>query len=431
MIHRTTFRGAACLLMMTAWTGLAQEAASPKPEELEQLLAPVALHPDSLIAQILMASTYPLEVVQAERFARQNEDLRGDELTAALEQQSWDPSVKSLVNFPQVLSMMSEKLDWTTQLGDAFLSNQKEVMETVQKLRERAKSEGNLETTEQQTVIVMEEADTQVIVIKPAEPEVIYVPTYNPTVVYGTWPYPAYPPYYYYPPGYPATAAISFGAGFACGAAWGYAWGGCNWGHGDVDIDIDRNAFVNNKIDRSRYKSEIGSRNRSLQNGRGSWQHDAAHRKGAAYRDPNTARRFGGTTSAAAARARDSFRGRAESGRQDLARSGADRFPRGASPTSAGQRDRAGVVNRQQPSGRSQPASRQQVSDRAGSAAKGRGADRGVQGQGGHGGAFDGVNRGSSARNNSQRGQASRSSFSASGGRSSMSRGGGGRGGRR
>jgi hypothetical protein len=169
-------------------------------EQLAQILAPIALYPDDLLSQILMASTYPLEVVQASRWATQNKNLKGDALAKALEKQPWDPSVKSLINFPPVLDMMNEKLDWTGSLGDAFLAQPKDVMGTVQKLRAKAEAEGNLKTTKEQKVIV--EKETQTIIIEPADPEVIYVPAYNPTVVYGPWWYPAYPPYYYYPPGY-------------------------------------------------------------------------------------------------------------------------------------------------------------------------------------------------------------------------------------
>ena len=192
---------------------MAQEAGQApvfKQEELDQILAPIALYPDSLVAQILMASTYPLEVVQADRFAKQNASLKGEALTKALEAQSWDPSVKSLVNFPQVLTMMSEKLEWTQKLGDAFLAQQKPVMDTIQSLRAKAQAAGNLKTTKEQTVIVEE----KIIKIEPASPQVIYVPAYNPTVVYGAWPYPAYPPYSYYPPGYVATTVdVSFRPG--------------------------------------------------------------------------------------------------------------------------------------------------------------------------------------------------------------------------
>ncbi|HET9296303.1 MAG TPA: DUF3300 domain-containing protein, partial [Candidatus Binatia bacterium] len=176
-------------------------AAVFKPEELEQILAPIALHPDTLVTQILMAATYPLEVVQAERWIKQNASLKGEALTAALEKQQWDPSVKSLVNFPQVVTMMSEQLEWTQKVGDAFLADQKQVLDTIQSLRAKAQASGNLQTTQEQTIIVEE----KIIKIEPANPQVVYVPTYNPTVVYGGWPYPAYPPYAYYPPGYVAS----------------------------------------------------------------------------------------------------------------------------------------------------------------------------------------------------------------------------------
>jgi len=181
------------LLPQVAVAQGAGDAKTFKQEALDQLVAPIALHPDSVISQILMASTYPLEVVLAARWAKQNEKLKGNALAAALEKEEWDPSVKSLVNFPQVLQMMSEKLDWTAKLGDAFLAQQKDVMDTIQKLRKKAEAEGNLKTAEQQKVTV--EQETQTIIIEPANPQVVYVPTYNPTVVYGAWPDPAYPSY--------------------------------------------------------------------------------------------------------------------------------------------------------------------------------------------------------------------------------------------
>ena len=226
-----------------------------KQEELDQIVAPIALYPDSLVAQILMASTYPLEVVQADRFAKQNASLKGEALTKALEAQSWDPSVKSLVNFPQVLTMMSEKLEWTQKLGDAFLEQQKPVMDTIQSLRAKAQAAGNLQTTKEQTVIVEE----KIIKIEPASPQVVYVPSYNPTVVYGAWPYPTYPPYSYYPPGYVATSMFAFGAGVAMGAAWGYAWGNSNWRGGNVDIDVNRNTNINSNINRSNYSQNVAA----------------------------------------------------------------------------------------------------------------------------------------------------------------------------
>ncbi len=261
-------------------------------EQLDQLLAPVALYPDSLLTQIFMASTYPLEVVKATNWVKHNKDLKGDALTAALEKQEWDPSVKSLVNFPQILDMMSDKLDWTQKLGDAFLAQEKDVMDTVQKLRAKAQAAGNLKTTKEQKVVVEKET----IIIEPASPQVIYVPAYNPTVVYGVWPYPAYPPYYYYPPGYAAgAAAFGFAAGVAVGAAWGYAWGHCDWHGGSVDIDINRNANINRNIDRSKYQQQARNKGQLDRSGKGTWQHDPSHRQGVAYRDNTTAQKYGQT----------------------------------------------------------------------------------------------------------------------------------------
>jgi hypothetical protein len=350
----------------------AQGAEGSKPfkqEELDQMLAPIALYPDELLTQVLMGSTYPLEIVQAARWTAQNKNLKGDALTQALEKQDWDPSVKSLVNFPDVLSKMNENLEWTQKLGDAFLAQQKEVMATIQMLRKKAQEAGNLKTTEQQKVVVEKET----IVIQSANPEVIYVPSYNPTVVYGAWwwpLFPPFPPFFLPPPG----AFIGFGMGFAAGAAWGYAWGHANWGGGDVDIDVNRNTNINNNIDRDKYKSDMKNKGRG-EGGQGKWQHDASHRKGASYRDQNTAQKFNRGTTSDAAKSRESFRGRADQGRQDLSRGGGDR---------AGQ-----------PS----------VSDR-----------------GGRDSAFGGSQRGSEARQQSDRGRSSRESASSRGG----SRGGGG-----
>lgn len=304
-----------------------------KQEELEQILAPIALYSDDLIAQILMASTYPLEVVEATRWVKANPNLKGNQLTSALEKQRWDPSVKSLVNFPSVLTMMNEKLDWTQKLGDAFLAQQKDVMNTVQKLRAKAQASGNLKTTKEQKVVVQEQS----IVIVPADPQVIYVPTYNPTVVYGAWPYPAYPPYYYYPPGYTAgVAAFSFAAGVAVGAAWGYAWGGCNWNHGDVNVNVNKNVNVNNQINRNNYANRISTN----PGGHGEWKHDPDHRKGVAYRDQATGAKYG-QAPRSGADARKDFRGYSPDAKgmqpQAGGRSGRDAMGQGRSP-SAGSR---------------------------------------------------------------------------------------------
>jgi hypothetical protein len=211
------------------------QAAKTFPQgELDQLLAPIALYPDSLLAQVLMASTYPLDVVMAERWVKANPSLKDQALQDALQKQPWDASVKSLTVFPQVLTMMSEKLDWTQKLGDAFLAQQSDVLATAQALRGKAVAQGALKDSKEQKVTTETENNQTIIKIEPTNPEVVYVPTYNPTVVYGAWPYPAYPPYYwyppsyYYPPGYVAGGALlGFTAGIIIGGA---LWGNCNWG---------------------------------------------------------------------------------------------------------------------------------------------------------------------------------------------------------
>lgn len=386
-----------------------------KPEELEQLLAPIALYPDSLLSQIFMASTYPLEVVQAARWVKQNQNLKGDALAAALDKQDWDPSVRSLVNFPDVLFKMSDKLDWTQKLGDAFLEQQKEVMVTVQTLRAKAQASGNLKTTQEQKVIVEE----KIIKIEPASPQVVYVPTYNPTVVYGPWPYPAYPPYPWYPPGYVFGSMFAFGAGVALGAAWGYAWGNCNWGGGNVNVNVNQNTNFNNTINRNNFSQNIG------QGGKGQWQHDASHRKGVSYRDQATAQKFNRGGDAQAVKSREAFRGRAEQGRQQLPGGGAQQLggrqgqnlPSGR-PTQ-GQLGSAG--NR--PSQPSTPSARPSQGQLGGAGSR-PSPQPSTQNRGG---AFQGIDRGgSSAKSSSNRGAASRGG----GGGGGAARGGGGGGAR-
>ena len=298
-------------------------------EELDQIVAPIALYPDSLLSQIFMASSYPLEIVQADRFAKANPKLTGDALTTQLESQSWDPSVKSLVNFPTVLAMMSEHLDSTIKLGDAFIADQKSVMDAVQRLRAKAQAAGNLQTTSQQTIIVEQAPQTnvQIIRIEPVNPQVIYVPTYNPVVVYGPWPYPSYPPYYYRPPGYVATGAvIGFGIGFACGAAWGYAWGNCNWKSHNVNVNINRNVNINTNINRAKYQNNVNiNNNRNVsQTNNGTWQHNPSHRQGVPYQNDAADRRYGNPPSNQAVQSRKAYRGRTDAGQQDLNRGAAN-----------------------------------------------------------------------------------------------------------
>jgi len=204
-----------------------------KPEELDALVAPIALYPDNLLALVLMASTYPLEVIQADRWATQHKSLKADQLKTEVDKQTWDDSVKSLVATPDVLSMMSQKLDWTQKLGDAVLAQQPDVMDAIQRLRTKADNNKKLTTTKQQKVTKSQEGGKQYIAIEPTDPETIYVPYYDPGVVYGAWDYPAYPPYYFGYPGYIAGGVIAGGLAFGAGYALGrWASGGNYWGGG-------------------------------------------------------------------------------------------------------------------------------------------------------------------------------------------------------
>src|SRR5215469_7112279 len=166
-----------------------------KPEQLEALVAPIALYPDALLANMLAASTYPLEVVEADRWAKENKKLKGDQLKAEVDKKAWDDSVKALVATPTVLDMMSDKLDWTKSLGDAVLAQQADVMDAIQRLRFKAQSNNKLVSTKQQKVTVQTQESKQVIVIEPTDPDTMYVPYYDPAVAFGTWPYADYPPY--------------------------------------------------------------------------------------------------------------------------------------------------------------------------------------------------------------------------------------------
>jgi hypothetical protein len=380
----------------------AQDAASPfKPEEIEALVAPIALYPDPLLSQVLMASTYPLEVVQAARWVKANPNVKGDAAVKAVENQNWDVSVKSLVAFPQVLEPMSEKLDWTQKLGDAFLADQKSVLDAAQRLRSRAQSEGTLKSTEQQKVVV----EQTVIKIEPADPQVIYVPAYNPTIVYGAWGYPAYPPYYwppspYYYPGGAFVAGFAWGVGIAAAGAF---YSNCNWRGGDVNVNVNRAT----NIDRSYNRTNVGTG--------GKWQHDASHRKGVSYRDSASRERY--SKGVGGAEGRRDYRGRESGAGQRPAgdRAGAGQRPAG-DRAGAGQRpagDRAGAGQR--PAG---------TSDRMASVDRGGGRDNAFSGVGGGSATQRDFDRGRASNQSmsSHRGSAGASSRSSSG----MSRGGGG-----
>jgi hypothetical protein len=226
----------------------AQSAAKVSNQQLDSLTAPIALYPDALLAQVLMAATFPQDVQAAAEWSKANAKLQGDDAVKAVASEPWDPSVQSLVAFPQVLATMASKPDWVAQLGNAFLAQPNDVMDSVQRLRKQAQAAGNLKTSSQQKVVV-EQSTIQIV---PANPQVVYVPTYNPTVVYGTWPYPAYPPVYVPPPpGYAIAAGFATGLAFGAGVAVANSlWGGFNWNTHDVNINVNRynNINVNNRL---------------------------------------------------------------------------------------------------------------------------------------------------------------------------------------
>jgi hypothetical protein len=389
-----------------------------KPEELEQIVAPIALYPDSLLAQIFMASTYPLEIVEAARWSKEHPDVKGDAVSKAVESQTWDASVKSLIVLPDVLAMMNEKLDWTQKLGDAFLAQQKEVMDAVQRLRAKAKEAGNLKSSKEQTVKTEPapagSATPQTIIIEQADPQVVYVPTYNPTVVYGAWAYPAYPPYYYYPPGYAAGAAFwSFTAGVIVGGA---IWGNCNWGGSDIDIDVNKyNNFNRNEINANR--NNVGSGNRG--NTKNTWQHNPEHRQGVGYRDSASQQKYGRASSQQSMQSREQYRGRAEQGRQEMAREGGAANQRDLSGNPIGGRDSSGQGSQSRDSlgGGDRSA---QSRDMGGQSRDMGGQSRGSSSRSSGSSSAFGGGSGASTRASSSRGMSSRSA-------GGMSRGGGGR----
>ncbi|AUT61089.1 DUF3300 domain-containing protein [Paraburkholderia terrae] len=242
---------------------VAQTPAKVSNQQLDSLTAPIALYPDALLAQVLMASTFPQDVSAAAAWSKANSQYKGDDAVKAVASEPWDPSVQSLVAFPQVLATMDSKPDWVTQIGNAFLAQPNDVMDSVQRLRKQAQSAGNLKSSEQQKVIV-EQSTIQIV---PANPQVVYVPTYNPTVVYGTWPYPAYPPVYMPPPpGYAIATGFMTGLAFGAGVAVANSlWGGFNWNNHDVNINVNRynNINVNNRIN-SNTSTANWNRNESI-----------------------------------------------------------------------------------------------------------------------------------------------------------------------
>lgn len=270
----------ATALWIVSSAALAQSSFSK--QQLDQMLAPVALYPDALLSQLLMASTYPDDVAQAATWSGKNTSLSGDAAVKAVQEQPWDPSVMSLAAFPSVLDMMGRQPEWVRSVGDAFLEQPEDVMSSVQRLRSQAQAAGTLTSNDQQTVSTQTEGNATVVTIEPASPSVVYVPSYNPSSAYGAWPYPSYPPAYYPPPpGSVFASAIVSGLAFGTGIAIADSlWGGFDWGHNDVDIDVNRynNININRKLDASR--SNVA------------WNHDPARRGSTPYRNSATQQRF-------------------------------------------------------------------------------------------------------------------------------------------
>jgi hypothetical protein len=406
-------------------TGSAQASSSASqvvkipPDQLDSLVAPIALYPDPMLAQTLAASTYPLEIIQLQQWLTQNPGLKDKAVADAVAKQPWDPSVQAMAGLPDVVKRLADDIQWTTDLGNAFLAQQSDVMDAVQRMRKKAQDKGNLKSTEQQTVETKVIESKPVIVIQQANPQVVYVPTYDPVIVYGPPVYP-YPPIYY-PPAwyYPAGIAVSFGVGVMMGAFWSGGWGwGCGCWGGNNDITINRNNSFNrasqlpsggrgNNIGNRPSNPIAGGGNRGNLGGGNSWQHNPQHRGGAPYRDRATADRFGGTTRG------DSLANRQASARQQLGRQGGNLASNRAGGAGISNRGGAGVSNRASGGG---------FGDRSGGGGQNSIGSRDLtRSGGGNRDAFGGGSRGSSGYN----GSSARAS-SSRGGSSMGSRGGGG-----
>jgi len=396
-------------------------------DQLDSLVAPIALYPDPLLAQTLAASTYPPELIQLQQWLEKNKNLKDKALADAVEKQPWDPSIQALAALPDVVKRLADDIQWTTDLGNAFLAQQSEVMEAVQRMRKKAQDKGNLQSSEQQKVETKVIEGNSVILIEQASPQVIYVPSYDPMYVYGAPLYP-YPPIYYPPAGYYAAGmAISFGIGIAMGAFWGGGWGwGCGWGGNNVYINHNNNFNRNTNINGGNRnnigggnrnnigggnRNDIGGNRPSTKPGRGGdlgggdrWQHNPQHRGGAPYRDRATADRFGGTARG------DSLANRQAGARQQVGRQGGNLSSARSGGPGVNNRAGGGMSNRSGGGG----------GDRIGSrdVSRGGGGNRDAFGGGSRG--SKGYN-GSSARSGSSRGA---SSMRSRGG--GFSRGGGG-----
>ena len=385
-----------------------EQAAKIPNDQLDSLVAPIALYPDPLLAQVLAASTYPLEIMQLQQWLGKNKDLKDKALQEAVMKQPWDATVQALAALPDVVKRLSDDIQWTTDLGNAVLAQQSDVMDAVQRMRAKAQGTGNLKSTEQMIVETKVVENKQVIVVEQSKPDVVYVPSYNPTVVYGAPAYP-YPPIAYPPPGYYAAGmALSFGVGMMVGAAWGGGWC-CNsgWG-GNNNININNNnTFVNNSNRQNNVSNRSGNRT-----GNNSWQHNSQHRGGAPYSNRATANKYGGTARG------DSMGSRQANARQNQGQLGGRGQGAQAGTMDRGGRQQSGAGNRGAGGANSVGANRGGGGgDRVGNRSVSSGG--GSKGGGAFGGGSGGMS-GSSARASSSRGA---SSMGSRGGRS----GGGGR----
>ncbi len=304
------------------------------PPQLEDLVAPIALYPDNLLSQILVASTYPLEVVEAQQWLQQNRNLTGQNLTNAAQRQNWDPSIQALVVFPDILARLNQDIRWTTDLGNAFLAQQADVMAAVQQLRARAQANGKLRSGPQENVTTENQNGQSAIQIMPPDPGTVYVPNYNPEWVWGPPPYGYYPPLLYPPLGVGFSFFPGIDLGFYFGGGWGL-WGGYGWGWGPnwFGGGIFLNAGFFHRFGFRDFHPGFGGSN--------VWAHDPGHRLGVAYPNRAVANRFGGAAAAG-------FRGNA------AVRGGAEGFRGGAAQApraQSGQRFGSQGFERQNPGG--------------------------------------------------------------------------------
>jgi hypothetical protein len=281
----------------------ADQAAPTIPDgQLDALVAPVALYPDPLLTQVLVASTYPLELIQLQQWLQKNPGLTGDALTNAVQKQDWDPSIQAMSVFPDLVKRLSDDIKWTTDLGNAFLAQQSDVMDAVQRMRTKAMDAGKLKSNEQMKVETQTVESKTVVVIQPANPQIVYVPTYNPVVVYGppVVMYP-YPPIYYPPPSYYAAGMFfAFGVGIAVGSYYRGGWGyNCGWGrHTTVIVNRNNNyiSHYNKTTINNVNRNNINNRPSQLPAGAGNnWQHNPQHRGGTPYSNQAVAKQYGGT----------------------------------------------------------------------------------------------------------------------------------------